>query len=256
MKINLVLSGGGARGIAHLGVMKSMLEHGLVFRAISGTSAGAWAGAFLAAGLSPDEALEVAVENSDFRWRRLPFTMGFLSRGNMERVLRKYFPGDSFSALSIPLYVAVTNINNATTDYFSSGEIIRPLLASAALPLLFQAVEINGSQYLDGGLLNNLPVEPFLEDSLPLVGVFVNPLGTHAHYRSSLRIVERSMELAIYRNITSRKEKCRLFLEPEGLVAYSVYDFSSAREIFNTGYEYAAPELDKFLEREAKGEKP
>ena len=226
-----------------------MQEHGISFRAISGTSAGALAGAFIAGNLSPDEALAIAVENSDFRLRRPPFTMGFLRRANMERVLHKYFPENSFSSLSIPLYVAATNINHATTEYFSSGELVQPLLATSALPLLFQAVEINGSQYLDGGLLNNLPVEPFLEEEFPLVGVFVNPLGTHPRYTSNLRIFERSMELAVYRNIQTRKNRCTLFLEPEELVRFSVYDFMWAREIFRIGYEYASRELDKFLEK-------
>lgn len=250
MKINLVLSGGGARGIAHLGVVKSILEHQIGIRAISGVSAGAIAGAFLAQGMTPDEILEVAIENSDFSIRRPPFTLGFFSRSNMERVLEKYIPENSFSKLSIPLYVAATNINNACTEYFSSGELIKPLIASSALPVLFSAIEINGSQYLDGGLLNNLPVEPFLEDEGPLVGVHVNPVGKKERLTTTLRIIERSIELAIYKNIQVRKSRCKLFLEPEGLLPYSVYDFSNAKELFRIGYEYANEVIEKFLNAE------
>src|SRR5438874_690943 len=104
--INLILSGGGARGTAHLGVIKSILENKLIIQSISGVSAGAVAGAFIAKGLSPDEVLDIAVENSSFNVRRPPFNLGFFSKSNMEKVLHKYFPEDSFSALSIPLYVS------------------------------------------------------------------------------------------------------------------------------------------------------
>src|SRR5258705_10159563 len=116
MEVNLVLSGGGARGIAHLGVVKRMQEAGITIHAISGVSAGAIAGAFLGLGLSPDEILKVAINNADFHIRRPPFTLGFFSRNNLEKALTKYFPVDSFTVLSIPLYVAAANINAGVTD--------------------------------------------------------------------------------------------------------------------------------------------
>src|SRR5438105_4700045 len=152
--INIILSGGGARGIAHLGVIKALLENDFRINAISGVSSGAIAGAFIAKGLTPEEVLEVAVENSNFNIRRPPFRLGFFNKNIMEQVLHKYFPSDSFSDLKIPLYISATNINTSTTDYFSSGELIKPLIASSALPVLFSPVEINGFQYLDGGMLN------------------------------------------------------------------------------------------------------
>src|ERR1041385_483258 len=148
MEINLVLSGGGARGIAHLGVVKRMQELGISIRAISGVSAGAIAGAFLGMGMGPDKILQVAINNADFHIRRPPFTLGFFSRNNLEKALTKFFPVDSFSVLRLPLYVGAVNINTGVTDFFSSGELIRPLIASASIPLIFPAVDINGNQYL------------------------------------------------------------------------------------------------------------
>jgi NTE family protein len=246
--VNLILSGGGARGIAHLGVIKSMQENEIIIRSISGVSAGAIAGAFISKGYSPDEVLEIATQHSSFNIRRPPFNLGFFSRRNMENVLQKYFPEDSFSALKIPLYVSATNINNGSTDYFSSGELIKVLIASSALPVIFPPVEINGFQYLDGGLLNNLPVEPFLEAEHDRVGVHVNPVGTKEHLSSTFRIIERSMELSVYKNIHTRKVHCDLFIEPPDLRQFTTYDFPKVKEIFNVGYEYANQELDKILE--------
>jgi NTE family protein len=245
--INLILSGGGARGVAHLGVIKSILENKLIIHSISGVSSGAIAGAFIAKGMTPDEVLEISIENSAFSVRRPPFTFGFFSKSNMERVLQKYFPEDSFSALKLPLYVSATNINNGTTDYFSSGELVKPLIASSSIPLIFSPVEINGFQYLDGGLLNNLPVEPFLEAEHKRIGVFVNPVGTKEHFTSTFRIVERSLELSTYKNIHSRKVHCDLFIEPPALSQYTTYDFPKAKEVFDIGYEYASRQLEKYL---------
>src|SRR5258705_12359206 len=111
MEINLVLSGGGARGIAHLGVVKRMQELGITIHGISGVSAGAIAGAFMAMGMPPDEILKVAISNADFHIRRPPFTLGFFSRNNLEKALTKFFPVDSFSVLTMPLYVGAVNIN-------------------------------------------------------------------------------------------------------------------------------------------------
>jgi len=250
MEINLVLSGGGARGIAHLGVVKRMQELGISIHAISGVSAGAVAGAFLAMGMSPDEILQVAISNADFHIRRPPFTLGFFSRNNLEKALVKYFPVDSFSALSIPLYVAAANINAGVTEFFSSGELVRPLIAYASLPLIFPAVDINGSQYLDGGLLNNLPVEPFLNNEHPIVGVHVNPVASHERYRFNFQIIERTIELAINKNIRTRKKECTLYIEPPEMKKFTSYDFSKAEEMFSIGYKYAKEPLEKFLERE------
>jgi NTE family protein len=246
--INLILSGGGARGVAHLGVIKCILENNIAIHSISGTSAGAIAGAFIANGFSPDEVLEIAVQNAAFNIRRPPFNLGLFSKKNMENVLKKYFPEDSFDALKVPLYVSATNINNGTTDYFTSGELVKVLIAASALPVIFPHIEINGFQYLDGGLLNNLPVEPFLEDKLKRIGVHVNPIGIKEHITSTFRIIERSMELAVHKNIHSRRLQCDLFIEPPDLCRFYTYDLPKAREIFNVGYEYAKEHVGEFAE--------
>ncbi len=246
--VNLVLSGGGARGIAHLGVIKALQEYNVPIKAIAGVSAGAIAGAFYGLGLSPDEILDIAVENTYMNIRNpRRFSLGLFSKSNMQRVLEKYFPGDSFSDLKIPLHIYVTNINSGSSEYFSSGELIKPLLASSALPLLFPPIEIKGQQYLDGGLVNNLPVELFIDEQIPVVGVHVNPINKRPHFSSTLRIIERSMELAIYKNVRPRKHYCTLFIEPPDLRRFSIFEFEKAKDIFQMGYEFTSKTLDTSL---------
>jgi NTE family protein len=244
--INLVLSGGGARGIAHLGVIKALLEAGYEIHAISGVSSGAIAGAFIAKGMSPDEVLEIALSNADFNIRRPPFRLGFFTKHTMEHVLQKYFPVNSFEDLKIPLTISATNINTSATDYFSSGELIKPLLASSAIPVLYAPVEINGFQYLDGGMINNLPVEPFMKDERMRVGVHVNPVCEKKYFSSLRRIIERSIELSVHKNISSRLKHCHLAIEPQELIRFLPYDFAKAKEIFRTGYDFTRIVLEKF----------
>jgi len=248
--INLVLSGGGARGVAHLGALKALLEHGFEVKAISGASSGAIVGAFFAKGMAPEEILELAFEHADFNPVR--FNLGFYSRKNMERILTKYFAHDPFSSLRIPLFAAVTNINAGRTEYLCTGKLVPALVASSALPFLFSPVEINGSQYIDGGVLNNLPVEPFLREKIPLIAVHVNPVAKQGHFSSTLKILERSIELSAFKNMRPRKRYCNLFIEPPRLSQFSVFDFAKSSEMFKISYEFSAARLEKFLKATRK----
>jgi NTE family protein len=243
--INLVLSGGGARGIAHLGVIKALTEYNVPIKAIAGVSAGAIAGAFYGKGYTPEEMLEIAIENAYINLRSARrFSLGLFSKNNMQRVLEKHFPENTFTGLKVSLFIYVTNINTGQSEYFSSGEIIKPLMASSALPLIFPPIEMNGQQYLDGGLVNNLPAEIFADEELPIVGVHVNPIAHRTHFSSSLRIVERSIELSVYKNIRPRKHYCNLFIEPPDLRQFSIFEFEKAREIFKMGYDFTRKTLD------------
>ena len=250
--INLILSGGGARGIAHLGVIKALNESGFTINAISGVSSGAIIGAFIAKGLSPDEVLDIAMSTSGFSIKRLPFSLGLLNKKNMMQVLTKHFENTSFQDLLIPLYVSATNINTCNTDYFKDGNLVMSLIASSALPLLFAPVHLNGYQYLDGGFVNNLPVEPFLDDPLPRIGVSVNLMNEKEEFTSTLRIVERTIQITVAKSTEQRRQHCDLFIEPHKLHAYTAYDFDKSQEIFDAGYEHAKNVLASYIIQQEK----
>lgn len=245
--VNLVLSGGGARGIAHLGVIKALREADIRFHRISGVSAGAIVGAFIAAGYGPDETRDKIIESKILRLLRPVFNDGLFRMDKMEETLLKYLPGNSFSSLEIPLIVSATDINQGHSVFFNSGELVRPLLASSALPVLFAPVNINGGQFLDGGILNNFPVEPFLEDDLTLIGVHVNPWSVDEKVDSAMEVLERSVLLSIYGSVKMRRQHCQIFLEPEELKRFSIYDIDDAPEIFEIGYRYAKAKMEQIM---------
>ncbi|MFT4521809.1 MAG: NTE family protein, partial [Bacteroidia bacterium] len=175
--IGLVLSGGGLKGAAHVGVLEAMQEFGLEATYISGASAGAIAGAFYAAGHSPDNLLKFFKDFSLFHFSRLTRRKaGFLDSEKFYKDLEKYFPTDSFEVLNKELYITATNLVEGTSKVFTSGELIRPILASAAFPGIFSPVIIGNEIYADGGILNNFPLEPVRGKCDLIIGVDVSPL--------------------------------------------------------------------------------
>ncbi|WP_266364697.1 patatin-like phospholipase family protein [Tellurirhabdus rosea] len=239
MKTGLVLSGGGARGVAHLGVIKALLEMGVVIDRISGTSAGAIAGALLAHGYTPDEILKIIETTPFFRHVRPAFTrMGLLRLDKAEALYRQYLPHDSFEALKIPLHVAATDLIEGELIVFESGELIRPILASCCLPGIFEPYQINQRQYVDGGVLNNLPVE-CLENKVDfIIGSHCNPFQLSKPITSLKGVLERSLILAVQSKTRERFAKCHVLIEPTELNRFDVLNLRKARELFRIGYEY------------------
>lgn len=246
MKIGLVLSGGGARGIAHLGVIKALEEAGIHFSIVSGTSAGAIIGAFYAHGYAPDEVFKIITSTNLYKLMRPAISWrGLLKIENSIDIFKSYFPEDSFEALKKPLIVTASNVKKGKTKFFSSGELIKPILASSCIPVLFTPLEINGKLYIDGGVLNNLPVEPLIGHCDRIIGVHTNPVDAKTSPNNMKELLERTFMLAVNYNAYARKEKCDLFIEPKNLCHYNVLDFKKAPEIFEIGYTFTQKLLNK-----------
>ncbi len=248
MKTGLVLSGGGARGISHLGAVKALNERGIFPDIISGTSAGAIAGSFLAHGYSPDEILDIIVGTSFLRYVRPTFAgSGLLRIDRLEEIIRKYIPENTFGALKVPLIVSATDIFEGEAVYFKEGELARPVLASCCLPGLFAPMEYQGRHLVDGGVLSNMPVEPLEKVADYIIGVHCNPFKLLHPPRSTREVVYRSMILAVHAKTKERFAKCDLLLEAPLLGDYSVYDLRKARELFALGYRHARQVLQSEL---------
>src|SRR5690606_37111432 len=162
MKKPFVLSGGGARGFAHLGVIKALQERRIYPSAISATSAGAIAGAFIANGFSADETIELLagkLSRKMLTWHS--FRMGFISFKKLSDYIEEHLRFKTFEELPIPLYITATSFIDGRQRIFNKGRIIDAISASCAIPALFPAIEVDSIPYVDGGLSNNLPVEPF-----------------------------------------------------------------------------------------------
>lgn len=238
MKIGLVLSGGGARGAAHIGVIKALEEQNIEITHVAGTSSGAVVGALYAAGYTWAETLQFFKSLPIFHYRRYAHRKpGFIDSLKFEKDFKKYFPTDSFEDLQRELFITATNLNDGTLKIFNSGEIIKPLLASASLPGVFTPVYINKDLYVDGGILNNFPVEPLIGICDLIIGVYVNPLeyfGRRLKY--SYQVMSRAYQIAIGHQSKLKFKHCDLLILPNGLIKYGVFSMKNSDVIFETGY--------------------
>lgn len=244
----LVLSGGGSRGFAHLGVVSALLEIGVQPTAYSGTSAGAVAAAFLCNGYHPEEVLTFMLAQKPIRLASTAFSSGLLSTRKLESFFDKLLPA-TFEELQLPLAVVATDLISGNSITFSKGRLIPVLGGSCAVPGLFRPVTFEPYMLVDGGLLNNMPIEAIPEADGKLIGVHVNPVSTVSPPSSAFRILERSFHLGVYSNTMHRALLVDCYIEPPELAQYRVFDFSTIRKVYMTGYEYVHENKNQILQK-------
>lgn len=239
MRIGLTLSGGGARSFAHLGVLKALAELDLPIEVISGTSSGAIAAVLYGIGMAPDEIFQKVTETKFMRLIRPGFSRyGLINLAQLEETFKPYLAHKTFADLTPKVIISATDINRGVTVYFSEGEIIKPLVASSALPFLCQPINYQGHLLVDGGLLNNLPVECLADYADFTIGVHVNPIDHQRDVKSLRDMVERTCQLAINNNVTPRMKLCNFLIEPPQLKHYRLLSINQAREMYDAGYDY------------------
>jgi NTE family protein len=245
-KIGLVLSGGGARGFAHLGVLQALNEAGIFPDIISGTSAGALVGVFYCDGKSPKEILKIVKSNSRLDYMRpaLPRD-GLLQISGITKILETNLHAKKFEDLKIPLFVTATDLNNGKAVYFSKGELITPVIASSSIPVLFKPVIINKIYYVDGGVLDNLPIKPIENKCHRLIGSFVNPVGYEESTSGLIKIAVRTFMLDQTKEAEGKAGRFDLFIAPDELKNYSILGVDKADELFKLGYRITSKQLDK-----------
>jgi NTE family protein len=243
-KTGLVLSGGGARGFAHLGVIQALNDIGIFPDVISGTSAGAISGVLYADGYSPVEIMKIMNSNSRLHYVRPTVPReGLLQISGIIKILKDNLRAKTFEELKIPLFVTATNLNHGRIEYFSSGELLQPVIASASIPVLFKPVIINKFRYVDGGVLDNLPIKPIEDTCRFIIGSFVNPTGYEENINSLIQIAERTFLLNVSKEVLEKSKRFDLFIAPLELRNYKVLDPEKSDELFSIGYKATKEKL-------------
>lgn len=248
-ELGLVLSGGGVRGVAHIGVIKALLEHDLKPTVVSGSSAGAVVGALYCNGYSPDEMLGFFKKTSLFNVNKFAFSKpGFIDTDKFYSDFKKYFSHDDFLRLQKRLFVTTVDMCQGELKVFETGPLIKPLLASSAFPGLFSPVEINHSLYADGGILDNFPTAPLTGICKSLIGVYASPLNKIGlnELKYSINVLERAIRINYSKRSHSKFNHCELLINPLRLVDYGLLDVGKLDEIFEIGYESACQALVNF----------
>ena len=240
MKVGIALSGGAVRGLTHIGVLKALEESGIKPDIVSGVSAGSIIGSFYCAGYTPKEMEDIALK-TNLNSFILPSLSkkALFSLDKIEKFLEKYIGKIDIKDLKIPLIVATTNLNKAKVEYFENGDLIKIVKASCSIPVMFKPVKIDKDYHVDGGIMNNLPVEPLKEKSKIVIGVEVNPfLEEERDFSNIVSIGIRSFYLAIRSNTESSKKLCDLLIQPLPLVNIPLFATWKAKEAIEIGYNY------------------
>lgn len=244
----VVLSGGGSRGVAHLGALKALEEYDLEPDFICGVSSGAIIGAFYADGWQPDDIFNLFQNQHFFKFVRLSFPItGMLKLSGFTKLLNENLSVTRFEDLKKQLVVMATNFNEGSPAFFEKGDLVKPTLASSSIPVLFSPVQIGSDKYVDGGLMDNLPFEPANEYCNFLIGVHVNPLARNPNIGNMVEVAERTFQLSVVANIRDKYDKFDLLIEPKGLDRFNILSLANAHEIYDIGYQQAHHQIKQYL---------
>jgi NTE family protein len=285
-KIGLVLSGGGAKGFAHVGILKEIDKAGIKLDYIGGTSMGAIVGGLYAAGYSADQ-IEIIIEKIDFlslirdqiprnsetffekeygenTMIALPVKKGIISlpkaiyKGqNILNLLLELFDSldgnQDFSKLSVPFFCIATDVETGGQVLLEKGSLPLALRASGSFPTLLNPVVLDGKLLVDGGIANNFPVSVMKSKGIDIV-IGADVEG-HLHKKdklnSALSIMNQIMSYQMYNKTEKEKEKIDVYIHPD-LSNFSIVDFDKKDEILKIGNDEAAKYSEVFKELAAK----
>lgn len=250
--IGLVLSGGGVRGIGHIGMLKALKEYGIEASVVSGSSAGALVGAMYAGDRSIEDMIAFFKETPLFKYNFFTINKpGLVDTDRYFDIFNEYIPFDTFESLHKQLFVTATNLQKGVEEVFYKGELIVPLLASAALPPVFSPVEINNDLYADGGIMNNFPSEPLQGKADFIIGSNVSVIKpvTKKEISSSFQLASRTTSLMVYAINRKKIRSCDIIFEPMELENIGVFEKSGIEKAYNIGYDNARKVLDDQLKK-------
>ena len=262
--VGLALSGGVVRGAAHVGVLEVLDREGIEIDLVAGTSAGAILGAGYAAGVSPETLLaeferlnwfSIAAPTLDLDFR------GLLDTRPLERLLRDRFGLTTFDALKRPFRAVACDIDSGERVVLSEGDVVQAVLASSAMAGLFKPIDLDGRQLIDGGYLDNLPLDVAQEMGARtiiavdlLADTLSAPVPTNfveIFQRVLFMMIEANQARANAQVAREAPEASVVTIRPD-LAGLSFSDFDDVRALYERGRKAAEAALPRI--REAIGD--
>lgn len=237
-KLGVALSGGGARGFAHAGALMAIEEAGLKPDVIAGVSAGAAIAVLYAAGLSPLSMAQLFSKSGFRDFAELSFGNAGIFRIDRFRqfILRALGGKHLLEELNIPVFLGATDLDNGRPAVFHTGEIGDRVIASCSIPIIFRPVNIDGVNYVDGGVLRNHPAWIIRDKCECLIGVNVSPLNKIGEYSSIIDVAMRTYNLMAKANQHTDMELCDISVSTPELASYKVFNLKHIGKVFMSGY--------------------
>lgn len=279
--VGIALGGGFARGLAHLGVFRALSDLGIPVDAVGGTSMGAIIGALWTQGWDYETIVSETCAGCSDSFNDLTFPFIAFKRGQkFSNLLRRFYGERQIEDLPHPFFCVSANLNRAEVKVHTRGSLAKAVLASSRAPGVFPPVVYDGELHVDGGLLNNVPVDimkPFCNGGI-VIGVDVSPpheLNPIADYGdgvsgwdafknrfspfvkektylpSILLILMRTIEFGGISFKREASSAADVYLRPP-LLQFKRTDFHSAKEIAEAGYRHAREQIEAWLSRRPK----
>jgi len=281
-KVGLVLSGGGAKGLAHIGTLKVIEEAGVQIDYIGGTSMGAIVGALYASGYSAHQ-LDSIFKSTDFtdliqdnvprgaktfyekedseRYAlslpfenfKVSFPQAISGGQNIYNLLVQLLfhvkDVQDFGKLPIPFLCVATNVETGEEILLDKGYLPEAIVASGTFPSLFEPAEIEGQILIDGGVVNNYPIDHVKAMGADIIiGVDVqHDLATRESLSSATEILLQINNYRTVNDMKSKSKKTDIYIRPD-IDEFSVIDFERGREIIDNGEISARAKMDQFVQ--------
>lgn len=281
-KIGLVLSGGGAKGLAHIGVLRAIEEAGVKIDYIAGTSMGAIIGGLYASGynaaqldsifsvVDPDLIIRDNIDRDykNFYEKRqddryaftlpfsnlkpkipLSFSKALYNQHLLKRLTAHLYDCEDFSQLPIPFLCIATDIENGEEIILENGNLAQSLLASGAFPTLYKPVIIDDKYLVDGGVLNNFPVDRIRQKGIDIIiGVNVqDDLKTRDFLDEATKVLTQISNVQVRKTTLEFIKVIDIYIKPE-INDFSVISFNKGKEIIRAGEEATFPIYEKLVE--------
>lgn len=246
-KIGLALGGGGAKGIAHIGVLKALEEANVKIDYLAGTSVGAMVASLYAFNIDTSTIGDLArrLTLSQITTFKLNKT-GFFTTDSLRELLFEYLGEVNIEDASIPLAIVATDINTGEAVIFRDGPIADAVCASASIPGIYVPMSLNGRTLVDGGLVQNVPVQPLKAMGAGVViASHLSSVETYEEPKNVLDVMRNAFEIAVSQH-TKKEVK-----QADVLIAMDLSDFSMTDnterydELYAIGHHTAAKQLTK-----------
>ena len=276
-KVGLVLSGGGAKGFAHIGVLKVLEEEGVKIDYIGGTSMGAIIGGLYAAGYTADQLDSIfrsvdtdallqdyiprnsksfyEKRNDEIYALQLPFddfkigspvslSKGMYNYNLLNKLLMHVRYEKDFSKLPIPFLCIATDVVTGNQVVLEKGSLPQSILASGAFPSLYTPVEINDQLLIDGGVVNNYPIDEIRRKGMDvIIGVDVQDgKKDRDKIKGALDILMQIANYGMYQGMDEKQKETNIYIKPD-ILNYSVVTFDKGDEIIKKGMDAAMDKI-------------
>lgn len=249
-RIGLAFSGGGSKGFTHIGALMAFEKFGIKPDILAGVSAGSIAATLYGAGLTPLEMIDCFEEYSrfsDFTKWVVPKS-GFMNLNPFRKRLEEWLPVKNLEDLKIPVIVCATDLDKGNSVGWIKGEIAPRVIASCSIPIIFNPQRINGVNYVDGGVLRNLPAWAIRKYCNVLYGLNCSPIRRDYTYKPSIiDITLRTYNLMSKANTLQDLQLCDHVIQPDDTPSLGTFDLKMLRKGVDIGYDAACRTLEKAL---------